>query len=499
MNNKFKELTSSFNKDILAKGHELYVNNAVKKFFEIKEDVYRAVIQIDSLESKVSISLKDNVINCDCHSFRLNNNCIHTAAALYALKDIDVSKKSVLINESVDQMVYSCSNELAFEYLMHECRNSHYHREFFKFLFYILKDRVLTEYDYQYLFDYTYSLTDSLERVKTIERLNDCLFDRCKRLLGNKKYEEALVVLKVIINNDHAMNKNISDVELGHYENHFTQTAVFVKSTLHLIGIFINEFDKKARSILNEVFIGIFNHPIIYVGVYHEVKAILLDEEIKDSKLINGLIELQNHLSGCSDICKDITVELIFKHLAKKDDYYDYFRAVYCNILFNRAYTPGNLNIELIDEIRILIGKDYVSQVNRLAKYQGEKNNQKQLFDICVHDNNYRDLAKHAFDYSNLRYIDLYARNIEAVVGNGFEKSLSRALSDYIAEFRKANDSFIQYILIYEFDIHFYRLLSHIKSSELFEKLKSQVIGYEEEKMALINNKTLINRNIYKR
>ena len=86
-------------------GRQYYLDGDVKKVFEIKPSVYRALIVHHSLESKVTIAFNEDGImtNCECQSYRVSGHCIHVAAALYYMLEHPLMPTSMVINQSIDR------------------------------------------------------------------------------------------------------------------------------------------------------------------------------------------------------------------------------------------------------------------------------------------------------------------------------------------------------------------------------------------------------------
>ena len=80
------------------------------------------------------------------------------------------------------------------KYLDYELSRSQYKRELIKFLFFRLRDTDLSQDDYQYIFDFLYTLSDSQDRLKVMSRLYDTLFDRFRMKLVESNYREALLI-----------------------------------------------------------------------------------------------------------------------------------------------------------------------------------------------------------------------------------------------------------------------------------------------------------------
>ena len=195
---KINQYLETLNDEVKDYARQYYLDGAVKRVFEIKPDVFSAIVQHHSLERRVTISFKGEelLVNCGCENYKSNGLCHHITAVLYYLLEHPMLQKNVFSETSIDSLIYSCDEKTAKEYLDYELSRSQYKRELIKFLFFRLKDTNLTQDDYQYIFDFLYTLSDTQDRLKVISRLYDTLFDRFRMKLVENNYREALLILK---------------------------------------------------------------------------------------------------------------------------------------------------------------------------------------------------------------------------------------------------------------------------------------------------------------
>lgn len=471
-------------------GRQYYLDGNVKKVFEIKPNVYRGLIIHHSLESKVTVSFQNDeiVANCECQSFRINGHCIHIAAILYYLLEHPMLPMSLFANTSIDSLVYDCDGQTAKAYLDYSLNHSQYKREFIKFLFFRLQEKQLQQDDYQYLFDYLYTFSESGDRLKVISRLYDALFERFRLKLTNNQFQEALLIIKEMAINEANIENDVIN-SLAYFEGHLSTNVMQIKSCIKYLSIYIQEFNELEMKEYREVLLALTKKPKIYVGCCIEIKHMLFEHHLKtDDELCNAMKDIYQLLPKCSDICHQTTIEIIFKLINPRDRDYPFYKAIYSELLFNRAYNPSNLNLDLLEEIKALNEDNYASDINKLARFINEKNSQKQLLDVLVNDENWLELVDNCINYPNLRDLYIYANNIKAACGHDFTAKIYTALCEYVVHFPQAEDTaFIPYIYVHEGEQYFIALLEMVKENVAFDRVRSLVERYRSVKYSIIS------------
>lgn len=478
-------------------GRQYYLDGDVKKVFEIKPSVYRALIVHHSLESKVTIAFNEDGImtNCECQSYRVSGHCIHVAAALYYMLEHPLMPTSMFINQSIDSLVYECDDKTAKEYLNYELSRSQYKRELIKFLFFRIKDLKLKEDDYQFLFDYLYTFSDSQDRIKVISRFYDAMFERFRTKLTEADYQEALLILKEMIVNEADIESDIEN-NLAYFEEHLSRNVMHIKSCIKYISIFIGQFNALENQAYNEVLLALTQKAKIYVACATEIKYLVFEHaNHTDTRLCEAMKEVYLLLARCSDVCRQTTIELIFKLIDPRDRDYPFFKAIYSELLFNRAYNPSNLNLDLLEEIKSLNEDNYASDINKLARFINEKNSQKQFMDVLVNDENWQELANAAIQYPSLRHLYIYASNIKAASGYDFTGRVYTASCQYVTKFPTGlDDTFITYIYMNEGEQYFLLLLDMIKEHISYERGRDLVERYRSIKYRSISKDLPVNQ-----
>lgn len=480
-------------------GRQYYLDGDVKKVFEIKPGVYRALIVHHSLESRVTIAFQEEGIlaNCECQSYRVSGHCQHVGAALYYMLEHPLTSSTLFTQQSIDSLVYDCDEKTAKAYLNYELARTQYKRELIKFLFFRIKDVKLTEEDYQYLFDYLYTFSDSQDRIKVMSRLYDAMFERFRQKLTENNYEEALLIIKQMIINEADIETDIEN-SLAYFEEHLSKNVMHIKSCIKYLSIYVGDFSKLEKTAYRAVLLALTKKTKIYVGCCTEIKHLVYEHFSKtDQELCESLKSIYLLLARCSDVCRQTTIELIFKLIDPRDRDYPFFKAIYSELLFNRAYNPSNLNLDLLEEIKMLNEDNYASDINKLARYINEKNSQKQLLDVLVNDEKWYELGQTAMTDPSLRYLYIYANNIKAASGHDFTSIVYTALCQYVTKFPNALESaFSTYIYINEGEQYFILLLDMIKNKISQDRGRDLIERYRDVKYRAIARDLPINQRL---
>ena len=138
---KINRYLENLNEEVKEYARQYYLDGAVKRVFEIKPDVYSAIVMHHSLERRVTISFKGDelLVNCGCETYKSYNICHHITAVLYYLLEHPMLIKTVFSGVSIDSLVFSSDEKTAKEYLDYELSRSQYKRELIKFLFFLHK------------------------------------------------------------------------------------------------------------------------------------------------------------------------------------------------------------------------------------------------------------------------------------------------------------------------------------------------------------------------
>lgn len=466
-------------------GRQYYLDGDVKKVFAIKPDVYRALIVHHALESRVTIAFHDDGImaNCECQNFKVNGKCQHISAVLYHMSEHPIVSSHLFMEHSIDSLVYDCDAQTAKAYLNDALAHSQYKRELIKFLFFRIKDQSLSEEDYQFLFDYLYTFSDSSDRIKVMSRLYDAMFERFRQTLTNSNFSQALLIMKEMIINETDIESDIEN-NLAYFEEHLSRNVMHIKSCIKYLSIYVEELNEQEKQTYQEVLLELTKKAKIYVGCCTEIKHLIFEHMPKsNTQLCDALKETYLLLAHCSDVCRQTTVELIFKLIDPRDRDYPFFKAVYSELLFTRAYNPSNLNLDLLSEIKALNEDHYASDINRLMSFITEKNNQKQLLDVLVSDENWRELGQAAVNYPNLRYLYIHAKNIKAACGHDFTAMVYTALCQYVTKFPQVlENAFSAYIYVNEGEQYFLLLLDMIKDNISYDRGRALIERYRDVK-----------------
>lgn len=494
---KIKQYLEKMDEETLSIGRQYYLDGNVKKVFEIKPNVYRALIVHHSLESKVTIAFNEDGImaNCECQTYRVSGHCIHVAATLYYMLEHPLMPTSMFTNQSIDSLVYECDDKTAKEYLNYALSRSQYKREFIKFLFFRIKDAKLKEDDYQFLFDYLYTLSDSQDRIKVMARLYDAMFERFRAKLLESDYEEALLITKQMIVNEVNIENDVEN-NLAYFEEHLSRNVMHIKSCIKYMSIFVGQFEQQEKQACRDLLLALTKKAKIYVGCATEIKHLVFEHfAYADPQLCDAMKEVYLLLARCSDVCRQTTIELIFKLIDPRDRDYPFFKAVYSELLFNRAYNPSNLNLDLLEEIKALNEDSYASDINKLARFINEKNSQKQFMDVLVNDENWQELATASVQYPSLRHLYIYATNIKAACGHDFTAQVYTALCQYVTRFPTGLDNaFLTYIYMNEGEQYFLLLLDMIKDKISFERGRDLIERYRDMKYRSISKDLPVNQ-----
>ena len=497
INKKINDFLNLLDNQTKQNGKQLYLDGHVNKIFEIKPQVFRAIITQHGIESKITVSFKDETqVNCECQAFRTKGTCSHVVAVMYYLLNHPINQASQFVHESIDNMVYNCSERQAKEYLLGTLNKSSDKHEFIEFLFFRLRDLNLKPEDYQYLFDYLYTLSDSQDRLKVIHRLYDSLFERFRLKLTQHLYKEALLILKEMIINEESFNRNV-ETNLAYFEEHLSKNVIHIKSCIKYLTIYADDFNETENEAYYQVVLELTKNPKIYVACYSEIKNLIFDHFTHDHlDICYSMKNLYLLLANCSDVCRQSTVELIFKLISPQDADYPYYKAIYSALLFNRAYNPGNLNFDLLEEIKKLNEDSYANDMNHLVRYMNEKHAQKQLLDVLVNDENFNELAQSAKHYPSLRHLYIYKKQLKAAIGEYYNTLVFDALVNFVNNFPTNNDTIIAYIYIDEGEEYFMLLASLIIHTIDQNKLSLLIDEYLKKKYSMIPSSLPINRRL---
>ena len=477
---KINQYLEKLNDEVKEYARQYYLEGAVKRVFEIKPDVYSAIVMHHSLERRVTISFRGDelLVNCGCETYKSYNICHHITAVLYYILEHPMLIKTTFSEVSIDSLIYSCDEKTAKEYLDYELSKSQYKRELIKFLFFRLRDTNLTQDDYQYIFDFLYTLTDSQDRLKVMSRLYDTLFDRFRMKLVEMNYREALLILKEMIINETDIENDIEE-NLSYFEDHLSRNIMHIKTCFKYLSIYVDMFNDIEKMEYQDLLLQTAKNAKIYVACCTEVKHLIFEHDLeKTASICEALKEMYSLLVKCSDVCRQTTVELIFKIINPRDRDYPFFKAIYSELLFNRAYNPSNLNLDLLEEIKKLNEASYSNDINKLARYINEKNSHKQWLDVLVNDENWTELARVAADYPNLRHLYIYFAPIKAALGNNFSHVIIHGLDEFINKYpTEIDNTLLAYIYMNEGEQYFILLLKQLmgvigkwKCTELVER-----------------------------
>ena len=494
-NEEILNYLKEIDKEVLTQGKSYYENGCIKKIIEIKEDIYRSIVQLNALENKVTISFKDTLqLNCECQNFRINGYCVHGVASLYYLEEHKEIAPTIFSKAPIDQIIYNADAEVVKSYLINEFQNNPNRQSFIKFLFFLIKEKDLTEADYQYIFDYLYTLSEPNDRTKIIHYIFDGLFDRFRDKLAKNNYKEALLIFRMMVINEEKIKESIEE-KLSHYEYHFSNNIIHLKGCLKYLTLYVSSFDELEIGYFSSILNDIVRNPKIYVALYLELKNIIFDYYQEGYRVIlPSLKNIYIMLINCSDVCRDVTIELVFKMIESNDLDYEFFKAVYCELLFIRAYAPGNINIDLFEEIKVLNQSSYVNDVNSLVKIVNEKTSQRQLLDLYVHDENWGELGSIASNYPSLKHLFVYHSSLLGIHQESFYDLVKHGLKNYISRFPMFPDAFTTYIYINENDYYFVKLLEIIKSHFPKIEMKALLEQYRDRKYLSISKNLTINR-----
>lgn len=465
--NKINRYLDTLSDQVKEYARKYYLEGAVKRVFEIKPGVYSAIVMHHSLERRVTISFKGEelLVNCGCESFKSYSLCHHITAVLYYLLEHPMLTKTFFSEKSIDSLIYSCDEKTAKEYLDYELSRSQYKRELIKFLFFRLKDSNLTQDDYQYIFDFLYTLSDSQDRLKVMSRLYDTLFERFRMKLVEMNYREALLILKEMIINETDIENDVEN-NLSYFEEHLSKNMIHIKTCIKYLSIYVDMFNDIEKIEYQDLLLELAKKAKIYVACCTEIKHLIFEHELTpNASLCAALKEMYSLLVKCSDVCRQTTIELIFKIIDPRDHDYPFFKAIYSELLFNRAYNPSNLNLDLLEEIKALNENSYSNDINKLARYINEKNSQKQWLDVLVNDENWIELARVAAEYPNLRHLYIYFTQIKAAYGNNVSDIMVSGLYQFINKFpTEIDNSLITYIYMNEGEQYFILLIKALIS-----------------------------------
>ncbi len=498
INQIIREYCQKADQEVLQTGKKYVDEGSVVRLIMVKPGVYRALISREGEETKVVLSfLNDQLnMNCSCHTFQSQGFCAHTAAALWALSQQAPETAGYFESQPVDRLVYDYDEATAKAYLTYEIAHSQYRREFIKFLFYRLKDQPLTADDYQYIFDYLYILSDAKDRVRVMNRLYDALLERFHTRLMAGFFAEALLIIKMMVTNEADMTADVES-NLAYFEEHLSRNVMHIKSALKYVLLYAKNFNDMETDALQELVKAICGKTKIYVGCYLEVKQLVYEHLPYTTKeLAEAVKNLYPLLAKCSDVCRQSTIELVFRLIAADDRDYPFYKAIYCELLFSRAYHPGALNVDLLDEIKKLNEDTYTADINTLARYVNEKNSQKQFLDVLVHDENWRELATHAMTYPNLHYLYTYHPHLKAALGNDFTSTIYAALAQYAAHFPDSQQGdMLTYLYCNDGEPYFIMLADMIKDQVSFDRLKDVFARVREAKYHNISVELPVNQN----
>lgn len=496
---KINQYLEKIQDEVKQYARQYYLEGSVKRVFEIKPGVYSAIVMHHSLERRVTISFKGEelLVNCGCESYKSYNVCHHITAVLYYLLEHPMIGNTIFSNTSIDSLIYSCDEKTAKEYLDYELSRSQYKRELIKFLFFRLRDVNLTQDDYQYIFDFLYTLSDTSDRLKVMSRLYDTMFDRFRMKLVETNYREALLILKEMIINETDIENDVEN-NLSYFEEHLSKNMMHIKSCIKYLSIYVDSFNEVEKMEYQDLLLQLAKKAKIYVACCTEVKHLIFEHELEPNPLLcDALKDMYSLLVKCSDICRQSTIELIFKIIDPRDRDYPFFKAIYSELLFNRAYNPSNLNLDLLEEIKLLNEDNYSSDINKLARFINEKNSQKQWLDVLVNDENWLELGKVASEYPNLRHLYIYLTSIKAAYGNEFGNLIVCGLYEFIEKFPTALDNtLITYIYMNEGEQYFILLLKALKSIIGQSTCLEILDKYQQVKYRVVSRDLPINKRL---
>lgn len=496
---KINRYLENLNEEVKEYARQYYLDGAVKRVFEIKPDVYSAIVMHHSLERRVTISFKGDelLVNCGCETYKSYNICHHITAVLYYLLEHPMLIKTVFSGVSIDSLVFSSDEKTAKEYLDYELSRSQYKRELIKFLFFRLKDTSLTQDDYQYIFDFLYTLSDSQDRLKVMSRLYDTLFDRFRFKLLEGNYREALLIVKEMIINEMNIENDIEN-NLSYFEDHLSKNIMHIKSCFKYLSIYVDMFNDIELLEYQDLLIQTAKKAKIYVACCTEVKHLIFEHElIQSPKLCDALKEIYTLLVKCSDVCRQTTIELIFKIIDPRDRDYPFYKAIYSELLFNRAYNPSNLNLDLLEEIKALNEDSYSSDINKLARFINEKNSHKQWLDVLVNDEHWIELARVSSEYPDLRHLYIYYAPIKAALGNDVARIMIKGIEEYIERFpTEMGNTLISYIYMNEGENYFILLLKEMLPIIGKQTIISLIERYIQVKYRIISKDLPINQRL---
>lgn len=496
---KINHYLEILNEEVKEYARQYYLEGAVKRVFEIKPDVYSAIVMHHSLERRVTISFKGEelLVNCGCETYKSYNMCHHITAVLYYLLEHPMLVKTAFSDVSIDSLIFSTDEKTAKEYLDYELSRSQYKRELIKFLFFRLKDTALTQDDYQYIFDFLYTLSDSQDRLKVMSRLYDTLFDRFRTKLVEQNYREALLILKEMIINETNIENDVEN-NLSYFEDHLSRNLMHIKTCFKYLSIYVDMFNEIEKLEYQDLLLQTAKKAKIYVACCTEVKHLIFEHDLIQSvDLCNALKEMYTLLVKCSDVCRQSTIELIFKIIDPRDRDYPFYKAIYSELLFNRAYNPSNLNLDLLEEIKQLNEDSYSSDINKLARYINEKNSHKQWLDVLVNDENWSELARVSAEYPDLRHLYIYYAPIKAALGNNIGNVMLNGLEEYISKFpTEMGNTLIAYIYINEGENYFILLLKELLSILGKQTTMELIERYMQIKYRIISKDLPINQRL---
>lgn len=497
--NKINQYLETLSNEVKDYARKYYLEGAVKRVFEIKPGVYSAIVQHHSLEQRVTISFKGEqlLVNCGCETYKTHSLCHHITAVLYYLLEHPMLQKTVFSETTIDSLIYSCDEKTAKEYLDYELSRSQYKRELIKFLFFRLRNLDLSQDDYQYIFDFLYTLSDSQDRLKVLSRLYDTLFDRFRMKLVESNYREALLILKEMIINETDIESDIEN-NLSYFEDHLSKNMMHIKTCIKYLSIYVDMFNDIEKHEYHELLIELASKAKIYVACCTEIKHLIFEHDIPVSpKLCEALKDMYSLLVKCSDVCRQSTVELIFKIIDPRDRDYPFFKAIYSELLFNRAYNPSNLNLDLLEKIKALNEDSYSSDINQLARVINEKNSQKQWLDVLVNDENWIELGRVSCEYPSLRHLYIYYTQIKAAYGNGFGDLMMNGLNEFISKFpTEIHSSLLTYIYMDEGEPYFILLVKSLQSILGTSNCKDLVNKYLQVKYRVISKDLPLNHRV---
>ncbi len=496
---KINEYLETLLDEVKEYARQYYLEGAVKRVFEIKPGVYSAIVMHHSLEKRVTVSFLQEklMVNCGCETYKSHSFCHHITAVLYYLLEHPMINETVFSKTPIDSLIFSCDEKTAKEYLDYELSRSQYKREMIKFLFFRLRNQDLNQNDYQYIFDFLYTLTDSQDRLKVMSRLYDTLFDRFRQKLVEMNYKEAMLVLKEMIINESDIESDIEN-SLSYFEDHLSKNTMHIKTCLKYLSIYVDMFDDVEKIEYQDLLLELAKKAKIYVACCTEMKHLIFEHEISlNANLCDALKQTYSLLVKCSDVCRQSTIELIFKIIDPRDRDYPFYKAIYSELLFNRAYNPSNLNLDLLEEIKQLNEDSYSSDINTLARSINEKSSHKQWLDVLVNDENWIELGKACVEYPNLRHLYIYFTQIKAAYGNNATDLMVSGLYAFIEKFPTSiNNTLLTYIYMNEGEQYFILLLKELKAILGVNTCKEIIEKYMHVKYRVIVKDLPINQQL---